>query len=414
MSFSLDQFYQLNRKALIWAILAVVLWLMRDFFALIFMTFLLAFMAAPLTRLGARRLRLPERVALVIVYLLFLALLTAFARFVPPAVAREVNLLAGNVETLQTRLFEAKNELVDRFPPLRRMVPELIRGELDDRQLEILDAESRAEQVQLGIADAELAEFLASGAAPEGREPVFRKFALDADQRLLNAAFERMRPGIVSGARAGATLLYQATATILLALLFSFLILMDIARIRAQVQALKSSRLRDFYEAAAMPVVRFGYVVGRAFQAQAMIAVTNTVLTALGLVLLSIPSLTMLSVIVFLCSFIPVLGVFISTTPIVLVALNAGGVGLALAAIGLVIVIHAIEAYMLNPMIYGQHFNLNPVLVLIVLFIAHHAFGVWGMLLGVPVTQYILHDVFGVPVWNEKRMPRATARTPDG
>ena len=51
----------------------------------------------------------------------------------------------------------------------------------------------------------------------------------------------------------------------------------------------------------------------------------NTVLTLIGLLLLDIPLVAMLSVIVFVCSFIPVLGVFISTMPIVLVALNAGG-----------------------------------------------------------------------------------------
>jgi len=105
----------------------------------------------------------------------------------------------------------------------------------------------------------------------------------------------------------------------------------------------------------------------------------------------------MLSVIVFVCSFIPVLGVFISTTPIVLVALNAGGPSLSVAAVVMIIVIHAIEAYVLNPLVYGRHLKLNPVLTLIILFVAYHAFGLWGMLLGVPVARYFIHDVLGVP-----------------
>jgi predicted PurR-regulated permease PerM len=110
----------------------------------------------------------------------------------------------------------------------------------------------------------------------------------------------------------------------------------------------------------------------------------------------------MLSLVVFVCSFIPVLGVFISTTPIVLVALNAGGADKALAVVGLVIAVHAVEAYVLNPWIYGRHLNLNPVLVLIVLLVGYHLFGVWGMVLGVPVALYLLHDVFGVPLWREE------------
>ena len=97
------------------------------------------------------------------------------------------------------------------------------------------------------------------------------------------------------------------------------------------------------------------------------------------------------------CSFVPVLGVLISTTPIVLVALNAGGFSLSLAAIGLVILVHVIEAYLLNPMIYGRHLKLNPVLTLIILYVGYHAIGLWGMLLGVPVARYFIHDVFEVP-----------------
>jgi predicted PurR-regulated permease PerM len=98
------------------------------------------------------------------------------------------------------------------------------------------------------------------------------------------------------------------------------------------------------------------------------------------------------------------LGVFISTTPIVLVALNTGGPPLSLAAIGMVVIIHAFEAYLLNPMIYGRHLRLNPVLTLIILYVGYHIFGLWGMLLGVPVARYFIHDVLGVP-FKERALP---------
>ena len=210
-------------------------------------------------------------------------------------------------------------------------------------------------------------------------------------------------------------MLYRATATTLLALLFSFLILVDLNRIKAGISRLRTSRVGDFYEEAAPPIARFGIVLGRAVEAQAAIAVVNTVLTLIGLLLLDIPLVAMLSIIVFVCSFVPVLGVFISTTPIVLVALNTGGPGLSLAAIGLVIVIHAIEAYVLNPLIYGRHLKLNPVLTLIILYVGYHAFGLWGMLLGVPVARYFIHDVIGVPRTHSRaralrREAAATAR----
>ena len=96
---------------------------------------------------------------------------------------------------------------------------------------------------------------------------------------------------------------------------------------------------------------------------------------------------------------------FISTTPIVLVALNAGGLMLSVWVIVLIVVIHVIEAYMLNPLIYGKHLRLNPVLTLLILYVGYHGFGLWGMLLGVPVTRYILHDVLAVGL--KQRVDRA-------
>ena len=72
--------------------------------------------------------------------------------------------------------------------------------------------------------------------------------------------------------------------------------------------------------------------------------------------------------------------------------------GILSVALGLVVFIHLLEAYLLNPMIYGRHLKLNPVLTLIILFVGYHAFGLWGMLLGVPVARYFIHDVLGVPM----------------
>ncbi|MFP5245104.1 MAG: AI-2E family transporter, partial [Thermoanaerobaculia bacterium] len=57
--------------------------------------------------------------------------------------------------------------------------------------------------------------------------------------------------------------------------------------------------------------------------------------------------------------------------------------------------IHAVEAYMLNPLIYGRHLKLHPVAVLVILLVAEHLFGVWGLLLGVPIAAFILEYAIG-------------------
>ena len=58
---------------------------------------------------------------------------------------------------------------------------------------------------------------------------------------------------------------------------------------------------------------------------QARIAMVNTALTALGMWALAIPGVGLLSLFVFICSFIPIAGVFISTVPIAFVALTEYG-----------------------------------------------------------------------------------------
>ena len=187
-----------------------------------------------------------------------------------------------------------------------------------------------------------------------------------------------------------AAIAFQVVSTLLFSLLFSFLIVLDLPRLREEVEAIRASRIGWLYEEVRGTVIEFGATLGRTLESQAAIAGANTILTFLGLVILGVPSKFLLSTIVFFCSFIPVLGVFISTTPIGLVALSTGGFGLVLECIGVVIVVHMVEAYVLNPRITGSYVHLNPVFVLVVLFVGEHLFGIWGLILGVPVAVTLL------------------------
>ena len=393
-TFSVNEFYQRNRRLVIWAILFGLLWLLRDFFGLVFLSFVLAIIAAPLAEFGERRLKLPHWLSLALVYLLFLILLASFVRFIVPSVASEVNRMIGNLPDTEMRLVEAKNRLIDRYPTLRQPLGGFLASALRDDLAVTVERRLVDERIRLSLTMAEVSQAMESGTPPEG---ALAEYFSRRDQLYLNALATEQFQKVRDYAPAVINMLYRGTATMLFALLFSFLILSDLKRIKRGIGQLKNSRLGDFYEEAAQPIVRFGMLVGRAIEAQASIALINTALTLTGLMLLDIPLVAMLSVIVFVCSFIPVLGVFISTTPIVLVALNAGGPSLSLAAVVMIVAIHAIEAYVLNPLVYGRHLKLNPVLTLIILFVAYHAFGLWGMLLGVPVARYFIHDVLGVP-----------------
>jgi predicted PurR-regulated permease PerM len=180
-----------------------------------------------------------------------------------------------------------------------------------------------------------------------------------------------------------------------LALVLSLFITFDVPRLRRAFHRLEQTRLRHFYFEIAPSLVSFGQLMGRAFQAQAVIAIVNSLLTYAAIRILGIQSDLVLTAVVFVCSFIPVLGVVISSVPIAIVALVQpdGGFLLAVQAIVAIIIVHFIEASFLNPKIVGDMLHLHPVLVLAVLAIGEHFFGVWGLLLAVPVTVYVIRYV---------------------
>lgn len=390
---------------LIWIILGVLLWLLRSFFSLIFLTFVFAFIAGHFGDFLVRRLRMPRRLAICVTFAAMVAVLASLVTFVVPQVAKEAMNLVGNLPKTEQRLIELRRTLFARYPTIEPVLMNYLRSTIPDDVLE--DLSSQWEKGEMPPA-------IAGPAVPvPGQTPEEERVARE-NEAVIHLFLNHQIKKLTAAAPVMIRAMWAGSATVLLALLFSFLISLDLVRLVEEVRSLRNSRLRHFYEETAMPVVRFGYVVGRTIQAQAMIAIVNTILTWIGLAAIGIPSLTVLLMIVFLCSFIPVLGVFISTVPIVLVAINSGDLYTAILVVIVVIVIHAVEAYVLNPMIYGQHLKINPVFVLIILFIGHHAFGVWGMLLGVPVAYYFIHDVFGVPIWNDRRLGRKGIPAPGG
>ena len=199
---------------------------------------------------------------------------------------------------------------------------------------------------------------------------------------------------------------------LVLSVLLGFFITFDIPRLSKAVKRLEHSRFSRFYLEIAPGLNNLGRLMGRAFQAQGMIALINTGLTFIAISYLDIQNAVFLCAIVFACSFIPVLGVVISSVPIAVMALvqPGGTLWLAIQAIAAIIIIHFVETSLLNPKILGDMLHLHPVLVLAVLAIGEHFFGVWGLLLGVPITVYFIRFVIfddGIPGFIEpQRAPR--------
>jgi predicted PurR-regulated permease PerM len=91
-----------------------------------------------------------------------------------------------------------------------------------------------------------------------------------------------------------------------------------------------------------------------------------------------------------------------STVPAALLAFRTEGFSAVLWVIVIVAVIHAIEAYGINPLIYGKHLKMHPIMIILILLIGEHVFGLWGLLLGVPVSAFVIKYVIEGAEWEEK------------
>src|SRR6266508_898895 len=98
---------------------------------------------------------------------------------------------------------------------------------------------------------------------------------------------------------------------------------------------------------------------------QLTIMLLNGELTLVGLIVLRIPFAFALSALATLLYVVPIFGTILSSIPIVLIAVVAGGLSMGLLALGWILVIHALEAYVLNPKIMGTASRIHPVIIVL-------------------------------------------------
>ena len=58
-------------------------------------------------------------------------------------------------------------------------------------------------------------------------------------------------------------------------------------------------------------------------------------------------------------------------------------------------VVHALEAYVLNPKLMSSRTELPIFYTFVVLYVSEHLFGMWGLIVGIPVFTFLL-DILGV------------------
>ena len=125
---------------------------------------------------------------------------------------------------------------------------------------------------------------------------------------------------------------------------------------------------------------RIGYTLERWLLAQLLTMFAVFAVTWIGLALIGIPSSFILGIQAGLLAFIPTVGALIGGLIVVLASLATGWVA-ALSAFILFLGVHALESYVLTPIIQRQALDIPPATLFAFQILLGVVFGIWGLAL---------------------------------
>ena len=145
-----------------------------------------------------------------------------------------------------------------------------------------------------------------------------------------------------------------------------------------------------------------GYVRGTA-----IVAAVDAVGIGIGLAVVGVPLVIPLSVLVFLLAFIPLVGATLAGIIAALVALVTVGPVEALIVVAIVVAVNQLEGDLLQPVVMGRSLRLHPLVILVALTAGTVLAGITGAVLAVPIAASIWRSI---QVWDGPDTPATFAR----
>lgn len=145
----------------------------------------------------------------------------------------------------------------------------------------------------------------------------------------------------------------------------------------------------NFFPRRSRPAVdgagRQGWIsLGNYVRVQVLVAAVDAVGIGVGAAIIQVPLALPLGVLVFVGSFIPVVGALVTGAVAVILALVANGWVNALIMLAIVLAVQQLESHLLQPFIMGRAVNLHPVAVILAVAAGSSVAGILGALFAVP------------------------------
>lgn len=199
------------------------------------------------------------------------------------------------------------------------------------------------------------------------------------------------------------------TFNLLVSMLLSFVIVIEKDDIVEFGKRVENSKISFIYNYFMLFGGNFCKTFGKVMKVQIIIAVVNSVLSMIALTFIGFDAIVPLGVMIFALGLIPVAGVVISLFPLCIMAFNIGGIIKIVEVCIMVCILHAVEAYILNPKLMAARTRLPVCFVFMILLVGEHYMGVWGLIMGVPIFIFLMSmfDVDYAIVHEKKPKPPA-------
>jgi predicted PurR-regulated permease PerM len=271
-----------------------------------------------------------------------------------------------------------------------------------------------ATQVTSGFADLrtqsmdsyeELKTFLADGPLKIS-ESDFNGYVSDIWQTV-----QQDSQALISGAAAVGSGIGHVLAGVLLVLFATLFILIDGKGIWAWIVRLFPRRARAATDGAA----RAGWQTLQNFvKVQILVASIDALGIGIGAAILQVPLAIPIAVLVFLGSFIPIIGAVLTGAVAVFIALIYNGWVVALIMLGVVLLVQQVEGHVLQPFIMGTAVRVHPLAVVMAVAGGSMVAGIAGAFFAVPVvaTLNVMVNYIASGTWRTDAV--AVPATPSG
>jgi predicted PurR-regulated permease PerM len=203
----------------------------------------------------------------------------------------------------------------------------------------------------------------------------------DLQQKAI-AQLNQHRGAIVTEVVSGASIAVEVAAGIVLTAFITFFFLYDGERIWRFVTSPFRSRTAERVDRAALAAwtTLSGYIRG-----SVIIATFHGLIMGITLSALGVPLVAPLTLLVFITSFVPLVGVLVGGGLAVFVTMGTQGVTPGLILLSVLIVEHQAEGHFLQPIIMGRSVSLHPLAIALALTVGSILEGVVGAIVAVPL-----------------------------